>query len=135
MGDGRIEVIDDKRAHVYSSEGDRRYTVYLDTDKGLAYSDDNGTVYRNYVGYPILAFLMYKGVLPKDDRLVQALKGIRWRQLNERYKKYYIVERVVLNILKARGIDPETVKRYIDETYRELARINLYKLERLEIER
>ena len=100
IADGRVKVLGHGRAEVISSEGDRVYKVYVDVEKGLAYSDDNGTRLRGYVGYPIIALLMKMGVLTYDERLAEALKGIPWRRLNETYKRYSIVERIVKSMLK-----------------------------------
>ncbi|HDI02232.1 MAG TPA: hypothetical protein ENF93_01150, partial [Ignisphaera sp.] len=75
IADKRINIIDSYRAKVVSSDGSRIYTVIVDLAKGLVYSDDNGTKYRGYVGYPIIAFLMLQGVLPFDRKISEALKG------------------------------------------------------------
>jgi hypothetical protein len=131
IADNRVEVIDDCRAYVYSSDRGRRYLVYIDLDKGIVYSDDNGTVYRNYVGYPIISVLMLKGVLPYDPDLALGLKDIRWRELNEKYKSYYVVERIVMNIARRRGIDPGRLRSFVDDVYGRLSRISLYKADSL----
>ncbi len=110
IADGRIKIIDERRAQVISSEGDRTYNVYIDIAKSQVYSDDNGTKYRGYIGYPIIAVLMLKGIIPFYKDVAEALKGIPWRELNEKYKKYAIVETIVKNIVKRKGISP----KYID---------------------
>ncbi|MEM4474885.1 MAG: hypothetical protein QW405_00545, partial [Fervidicoccaceae archaeon] len=56
IADGRVKIIDEKRARVSSSDGTRIYEIYLDLEQGLAYSTDNGTLLRGYVGYPLIAF-------------------------------------------------------------------------------
>jgi len=114
IADGRIKLLGEKDAEVVSSDGARTYRVYVDLGRRAAYSDDNGTVYRGYVGYPIISFLMARGVLPVDERLGQALKGIPWRKLNEQYKRYDAVMELVKAQLKDRGIPGDEVERYID---------------------
>ncbi|MEM3808295.1 MAG: hypothetical protein QW413_06875, partial [Nitrososphaerota archaeon] len=55
---GRVKIISEKEAEVRASEGERIYRVFKDSKSGVVSSDDNGTTYRNYVGYPIVAFMM-----------------------------------------------------------------------------
>ncbi|UXD21241.1 hypothetical protein IPA_01735 [Ignicoccus pacificus DSM 13166] len=126
IADGRVKVLNGK-AKVVSSEGDREYDVCVDLERRVAYSTDNGTHYRNYVGYPIIAVLMLKGVLPFDERLSQALKGIPWRKLNEEYKKYAKVMEIIFDELDRKGIRREEVERYIDEVMEKLRELKLRK--------
>ena len=124
--DGRVVVLDEKRAKVYSSDGSRVYRVYVDTQHGVVYSDDNGTKYRKYVGYPIIAFLMIRGVLPFDEKLANVLKGIPWRKLNETLRSYAAVERVVKEIVKSRGVNPEELDRFVSKVMSSLSSLELH---------
>lgn len=125
IADGRIKLISESEALVVSSEGDRSYRVYLDLGERVADSNDNGTTYRGYIGYPIIAFLMLRGAIPFRGDLAEALKGIRWRYLNERYKNYSVVEEVIYRELRARSIDVNEVKKYVEEVLRDLASLGL----------
>lgn len=129
IGDGRIELTP-YGAKVVSSEGDRVYTVRFDEKNWAIGSTDNGSVFRGYYGYPIIAFLMLKGYLPLRRDLAEALKGIPWKRLNERYKRYWIVEKIVLDELAEKGFDREEVKKYVKEV---LSRLKELKLGRLEL--
>ncbi|AEM39473.1 hypothetical protein Pyrfu_1616 [Pyrolobus fumarii 1A] len=131
IADGRVECVNDKCvfARVASSEGDRVYRVYVDVEKGVAYSDDNGTRLRGYVGYPLIAVLMLQGVLPFDERLSEALKGVPWRRLNEKYKRYAIVEDVVKRIASERGVKPEEIERFLHRVMEKLRSLRLKRLE------
>ena len=132
IADGRVELASkDKRfARVRSSLGDRVYTVYVDVVKGEAYSDDNGTRYRGYIGYPIISLLMLQGALPFDQEIAEALKGIPWRELNEKYKKYAVVEKAVLLEARKRGVKSGKVQEFVNKVYRELKRLRLRRLEK-----
>ena len=111
VADGRVRMISDEEAVVVSSDGTRRYHVRL---KGSAVdSTDNGSVYRGYLGYPAIAVLMLKGMIPFDPSVAEMLRGIPWRELNERFKRYDIVERYVLD----RVVDPQRVKAFVDMVY------------------
>ncbi len=127
IGDGRIKIEDDS-AVVVGSDGKRSYRVYWDGKLGI-YSTDNGSVYRGYLGYPAIAFLMLKGVLPFDEKLAEALKGIPWRELNEKYKSYRLTEEYVREILEERGISWPYVDAFIERVMAEIKRLRPYRIE------
>jgi len=128
IADGRVRVINDSEAEVTSSTGDRVYKVLIDLKSNKVFSNDNGTYYRNYVGYPIIAFLMVKGVLPYDDKLANALKGINWRKINEIYKNYSLVENYIKDLLKSKNFSTESVDEFINEVLTKLKSLPLYKI-------
>ncbi len=113
-------------AQVISSDGSRTYTVYVSEDLKEACSTDNGTVHRGYIGYPIIAVLMLRGVLPYDERVGTALAGINWRRLNEKYKRYFIVEKIIKNIASKRGVNEEIIEQFKENVYSKLKGLNIY---------
>jgi len=123
VADGRVRLVGDGKAKVASSEGDREYTVVVVGRR--VYSDDNGTKYRGYIGYPIIATLMLLGRIPYDEKAANALRGIRWRELNERYKRYDIVERIVKGVAEGRGVRPEELDRVVEGIFRSLRGLGL----------
>lgn len=125
IADGRVKLIDADRANVESSTGERAYTVYVNVEKGIAFSDDNGTRFKGYIGYPIIAVLMLKGVLPFDERLAKALTGIPWKELNERYKRYAIVEELVKKEAEKRGVTPKEIDNFVKRVMDCLLQIQL----------
>ncbi len=125
----RVRVLSESEAEVRASEGDRTYRVFLDTARGLADSDDNGTRFRNYIGYPILAFMMVKGLLPYDEEIGKALKDVKWRSINELFKNYRLVERYIKEELKRTGITSERVDSYIASVMDALSGMTLQKPE------
>ncbi len=128
VADGRVMKLDDKTFKVVSSEGDRTYTVYVDLEKGEACSTDNGTTYRNYVGYPIISSLFVLGKLPYNTEIGKSLAKIDWRYLNETLKNYALVEERVKEIAKGRGMAPELIDKYVDEVYTRLRKMKLIKV-------
>ncbi len=125
IADGRVERIGPRRYRVTSSEGDRVYNVYVDPVSLLVYSDDNGTRYRGYVGYPIIAVLMLEGIIPYDREVAEALRGIPWRKLNETYKRYALVENEVKRIVVQRGIPVERLDEVVDRAMQALRGLRL----------
>ena len=126
LADGRVRKVGDHYL-VTSSDGSRQYVVKVDLDRRLAYSSDNGTVYRGYIGYPIISVLMLNGVLSYDEELARGLRGIPWRELNEKYKNYSAVMSVI------RGMVGEAnwprYEKFIDKVMDELRRLNLRLME------
>ena len=129
IGDGRVEKLGPHRYRVRSSDGTRVYLVYVDPSRGLAYSSDNGTRLRGYVGYPIIAALMLEGILPLDERLASALRGIPWKRLNEKYKKYAVVERIAKKEAASRGVEPGELERFTAEVMERLRSLQLRRLD------
>lgn len=126
IADNRIHKIDDKHYEVISSDGTRKYRVYVDLETRRVYSDDNGTKLRGYVGYPIIAILMLNGKLPYDERLANALKGIPWKKLNETYKKYAIVENIVKEKARRKGVSSDEIDAFIRDVLAKLRSMQLY---------
>lgn len=122
VADGRVMLHNDE-ATVVSSMGDRRYRVIIRGNR--VYSNDNGTIYRGYIGYPIIAVLMAKKKLPYDENIGEALKGIPWKKLNEKYKRYAAVEEIVLRQAEEKGISRETIQYYVNIVLKKLSTLNL----------
>lgn len=129
LGDRRIDILSETEAVVRSSMGDKEYRVVLiesNTNTFRAYSNDNGTVFRGYVGYPIVAFMMAKDILPVDNEVTRAVSGIPWKDLNERYKKYSIVENIVLSRAEKLGVSRAVIDEYINVVLKKMSFIKIY---------
>lgn len=131
IADNRIKKIDDKTYEVISSDGTRKYRVIIDFNTRRVYSDDNGTRLRGYVGYPIIAVLMLNGILPFNERLSKALKGIPWRKLNETYKKYAIVEKIVKELAQKNGVKSYEIDLFVENVLKRLRSLYLYYEEKI----
>ncbi len=128
IADGRVQLTPGG-ARVTSSDGTREYSVRFDEEGWAIGSTDNGSVFRGYYGYPIIALLMLKGYLPLWKELSEALKGIPWKELNERYKRYWKVERLVMERLREKGFDEREVRSYIKKVLDKLRELRLGRLE------
>ncbi|AEB95353.1 MAG: hypothetical protein QXR57_04385 [Metallosphaera sp.] len=125
IADGRVRKANDHYL-VASSEGDREYTVRVNGNNVSC--DDNGTRYRNYVGYPIIAVLMIEGRLPFDQELANSLRGIPWRKLNEEMKSYSKVEELVLKRAEERGISRARIEEFVNKVMEDVRRLRLNKV-------
>ncbi len=131
IGDGRVRIVSRDlvvRAKLTSSTGEKVYHVALRVEDSniSVYSDDNGTRLRGYVGYPILSVMILLGLLPRNEKIEEALKGIPWKKLNEYYKKYDLVIEEVKKIASERGVSPEEIDNYMIIASRALSRFRVY---------
>ncbi len=128
IADGRVAEEGGGRFRVISSDGSRSYSVYVeprDQRRFIACSTDNGTVFRGYVGYPIISVLVVLGYLPRDEVAERALSGIPWRKLNEILKRYYLVEREVLRVASSRGVTSSRLEQLVSRVLSTLERYEL----------
>lgn len=125
IADGRIKQVGDNDYIAISSDGSRKYRVHLDLGKGMADSTDNGTTYRGYMGYPIVAALMLKGVLPYNSKIANALKGVKWKELNDKYKRYEVVMEIVKGMARRNGVEPYEIDAYVEDIMKRLENVKL----------
>ncbi|MFZ1075702.1 MAG: hypothetical protein WAN50_05005 [Minisyncoccia bacterium] len=85
LTDKRIMVSKDT-AKVYSSSGNKFYDVMYDPASNSIMTNDNGSFYKGYLGYPAIAFLMAIGKLSYTAAIAEEMKGIRWKDINQKFK-------------------------------------------------
>jgi len=112
IGDGRVRIIDDSRATVVSSEGDKSYDVETSPDLRTVASNDNASFWQGYLGYPGIAVMLARGFFRIDERAKAALTGISWKELNRRFKNDYAKTIAEIDSrLNGAGTDPADVRR------------------------
>ena len=126
VGGGRVKLTGGTSAQVVSSSGDKTYTVRWSPDGGEITSDDNATRWQGYLGYPIIAVLLFIGRLPYDPVVAQRLAGVPWHDLNSQYKRNYdAAVNHVLEGLRQRGIDAGAIQTEVVRIHRALAGLGL----------
>lgn len=85
VADGRLEITGNS-AKVYSSSGNKYYHVNYDSSKNAIMVNDNASYWKGYLGYPAIAFLMKQGKLSYDEKVAALLKGIEWKDINQKFK-------------------------------------------------
>lgn len=83
--DGRVEEFENS-AKVYSSSGNKFYDIQYDPESNSIMANDNASYWKEYLGYPSIAFLMKTGVLSYDYKTASLLKGIVWKDINQKFK-------------------------------------------------
>lgn len=85
VADERVHVSANS-AKVYSSSGNKFYTVDYDPNARAIMVNDNGSFYKGYLGYPAIAFLMLAGEIPYSSKVAEYLKDIPWKDINQKFK-------------------------------------------------
>lgn len=73
-------------AKVYSSSGNKYYDVTYDAKQGAIMTNDNGSYWKGYLGYPAIALLLKKEILEYKGEVSQLFAGILWKDLNTKFK-------------------------------------------------
>lgn len=118
VADERVKV-DGNTAKVYSSSLGKYYTVVYDPATNSISSNDNGSYWQKYLGYPALAFLMVKGEIPYDSTLVAKLQAIKWKDLNVKNNNNY--QQTITEIYKLREFKVDEKKVLADLAKRIIA--------------
>ena len=129
VADGRIEETSESTATVSSSSGNKNYDVSIDISIGSIMTNDNGSYWQGYLGYPAIAYLMHKGLLHYKSSHAEALKSVPWKDWNQKNKNDFEQTLVQVNdLVKERGVDPDELKNGCEEILAQLESLKLTKL-------
>lgn len=112
IADDRVH-INDFTIIVDSSDRSKIYTVKYNPENNAVTSNDNGSHWQKYLGYPSIAVLMLNGKISFDKQSSEALKGIPWKDWNDAYKNDYA--KTEATALKYVGAYAEHVKKTIQD--------------------
>ncbi len=113
-------------AKCYSSSWNKFYTIKYDPDKRAIMMNDNGSYWNGYLGYPGIAFLMEKWVLLYDPEFAFMLKGIAWKDINQKFKNDF--DKTILYILenlKNKWLDVDGIGREVDDIYEQIETLHM----------
>lgn len=85
IADQRIEIFENS-AKIFSSSGNKFYTVSHDPSAKSIMVNDNASFYKGYLGYPAIAFLMMVGEIKYSPSVAEKLKDIAWKDINTKFK-------------------------------------------------
>lgn len=123
---GRVKRVGENVAEVRSSSGERVYRVSWSKDMARISSDDSASYWQGYLGYPAVAVLLALGKIAYRAELARPLAGIRWQELNARFKRdYEAAVRHALAEVAAAGADAQAIEREVERIYAELAQLRL----------
>ena len=120
LADGRIH-IEGNIAKIYSSSGNKFYTVTYDPDTKAIMANDNGSYWQGYLGYPSIAYLLSVGIIPYSLEVSEWLKDIKWKDINTKLKNDWSeTEQCVQRIVADRGGTIEKLNIEIDRIFRQI---------------
>lgn len=126
VADGRVRLTGPGSATVTSSGGDKVYDVTWSDDDRLISANDNASYWQGYLGYPALAVLLARGELRAGEDVVRALAGVKWHDLNARFKRDYDAAVAhVLAGLPAGAPDARAIDRAVDAVLEQLSALGL----------
>ncbi len=125
LGDKRIK-IKGNEGKVYSSSLKKFYIVKYDPKAKAIMANDNASYWQGYLGYPSIAFLMAVDKIKFKKEFAKALKGIKWKDVNVKFKNDYLkTEKCIKDILKERGINIEKFNKEINRIYTQIKSLKL----------
>lgn len=128
IADGRVEV-SENRAKVYSSSRGKHYDVTYDFEHDAIGSNDNTAYFTGALSYPMLAYFMLTGRISYNESVAQLLKGIPWKDINQRHKNDYdaaISE--VLNELQKNGVETDKITTEVTRIYETVLQLQIGRL-------
>ena len=129
VADGRVEVVNDTEAKVFSSSGNKFYGVKYDPKTNAITCNDNGSYWVGYLGYPAIAFLMLKGVIKYDEFVAQAFAGFKWKDINQKFKNDFAkTEELIMKEIKEKSLSADAINTEINTIYNQIISLNLVKL-------
>jgi hypothetical protein len=121
VADNRVE-LSENTAKVFSSSGNKFYDVSYDRDSNSIMTNDNGSYWKGYLGYPAIAYLFINGVLDYNQAIGDLMKGIKWKDINQEFKNDF--EKTLEYILEPLNSNDRknliTYVNYIDKKIAEL---------------
>jgi len=87
VADDRLEIfwLLENEGKCYSSSGNKYYTIQYDEASNSIMTNDNGSYWKWYLGYPAIAFLMKKWIIIYDKIYSEVLKGIARKDINQKF--------------------------------------------------
>ena len=110
IGDSRVSLDRERHATVQSSDRSKTYQVEISEDGREISSNDNGSYWQGYLGYPAIAVMLLRGLYDVQPEVIRALGGIPWNELNRRFRNNY--ERTIEEVMRRAGeagVDPELI--------------------------
>ena len=123
VADDRVEIYGNT-AKVYSSTRNKYYDVTFDPDKKSIMANDNGSYWKGYLGYPSIAFLMKRCVISYEQQIGALLKGIAWKDINQKFKNDF--DKTLEYILSTKNKDEKKLlEEFVKKVDVEISNLNL----------
>jgi hypothetical protein len=126
VADNRVQV-DGNTGKCFSSSGNKFYEITHSTELNAIMSNDNTSYWKGELGYPAVAFLLKAGVLEYRPEQGELLKGIAWKDINQKYKNNF--EKALEHSLQDMDSDKrDDLREYCSLLVGEIQKLGLKKL-------
>lgn len=118
--------VEDWEYHVYSSSGNKYYTVEYNQEKNAIITNDNATFYKGYLGYPALCYLLENNILSYQADQALLVQAVYRKQLNTDMK--YDFDAVIQHLQETIDWDRKAFDIYVDQLEADLKKLQLAQL-------
>ncbi len=127
IADNRIEFVEGKNeAKMYSSSGNKFYTVTWNNNLTEMMANDNSAFFNSKLSYPMISVLLLKGKISYPADLADNLKGIKWKDINQKFKNNFDrTIKFVLDELETKGIDREYIQAQVTKIAEQLETLQI----------
>lgn len=89
-------------------------------------ANDNGSYWKGYLGYPAIAYLMKIEKITYNEKISKALKGIKWKDINQKFKNNFRKTTSHINkSLILQGISPKELEKELNNIINQIKKLNL----------
>ena len=126
LGDERIKE-ENAEIHVYSSSGNKFYIVkYFAEGENSIMANDNGSYWKGYLGYPSIVYLMKIGKIKFDEKFAEALRGIKWKDINQKLKNdFEKTEELIRKELVLKGVNMKEFDEELGNIMEQIKKLDL----------
>ncbi|TWP15974.1 hypothetical protein EUA68_01750 [TM7 phylum sp. oral taxon 352] len=130
IADGRIIMsIGKNQAMVHASNGRKTYVVSYDESQNSIVSNDNGSYFAGFIGYPAIAMLMKIGKIQYNNKFSTLFKGFKWKPINDKFPgaPKDAEEYLYTHLLSLPDEKKKDIQRYCERTLEDISHIRLRK--------
>ncbi|MDD4027341.1 MAG: hypothetical protein PHO75_04105 [Candidatus Shapirobacteria bacterium] len=132
IADDRFE-LNGNRAKCYSSSGEKFYDIEYDPINGGIMSNDNTAYFTYSLSYPMIGYLMLINKVPYEKKLLEILKDICWKDINQKFKNDYDKSiKLVLGELKSEDQNVDFIRDEIKKIYDFIYKLQIKTLGKLQ---
>ncbi len=123
VADKRVE-ISGNTGKVFSSSRNKFYEINYAPESNEIMSNDNSSYWTDTLGYPAIAFLMKIKVLSYSEEIGGILKGVLWKDINQKFKNNF---EKALDFVLSSKTDGERKKlaEFVSEADKEIKNLKL----------
>lgn len=106
-------------ATIISSGGQKEYRVHWQDN--IFFANDPASWWQGYAGYPVLAALMFRNMLPYDPDIANLFASVQWEKINKKAaRNYALALEYAMSDLKLSDTDQEKARAFAGQTFSRL---------------